>query len=954
MQEVKNLEASHILLVNQKNQHLLNSLGKKLTSGKVNYREGYFYSFSFYKNKEGKSNPWKIRFQNFFGQLLTPAKAQNCAALFFVVEKSTLLEYLQNVGSVDQSIAWKANLNGFLIKQIRLPFQDHYKYKKANAPLIKELILSRFYWFIKRPIEQMKQNGTEWKKGNSHLYRLLFALMCCKLFIAMPLLSLDYNMTWDEPEDRNYFTKVLSYYETFGKDDRCITLEPGNKDYNLHEHLIYYGPLVNLTTAFVNKYISPLPIYETRHIIISLFALIGLIYTSLIVRKMLHWRAAFLALIFMALTPTIFGHSMNNQKDIPFMSFYIMSVFYILQMIRQIPKIKSETIFMMGLSGGLLMSVRIAGLLAFAYLSLFMAMHFLQAIRQKRIQVQLKSLAAYAFPLIISFVMAYVITISLWPAAHAQPLTHPFEALRNFEKFGLVHIYEIFEGNRFYMKDLPWYYLPKSMLISIPLFVLLGFAIFLIFTPRWIKSDRILMILFVFIFPLLYIIYKDATVYSTWRHVLFVYPPFLVLSVYGWEMMLMHKNKIFQLVALLVIVTLGLKTEFWMIKNHPYQYLYYNELVGGVKGAYGKYELDYWTQSPKEAIEWILEQEKGDTFPIQIASNNDWHTLDYVANHKQENGKELLLLLEEAQKLAEEIRQAKHQTLKGELSQSELEQVISPLQQEKKEIGQKIKNIKKVKIRWAREQEWNEKYWDYAIWTTRTLSAKQMTNGAFPPKGTIKTIDVDGKPIAAIVKRKNQDLHNANKFQKKGKLDSAISLYQKHINYDPLEEEAYRGIGLCYLQQGKMKKSKFYLNEAIQIRPENYYAWNLLGILFRKQNQIDSAMVAFQKAVQYKTNFSSGYAGLGEIYLEKKQLKNALIQFEKAIEFGGLNISYARNIAQTYFQMGNDQEAAKYSSYILQNDRKNRFANYLMAQIFMRNGRKKEAAQYIQRLREAK
>ena len=134
MQEVKNLEASHILLVNQKNQHLLNSLGKKLTSGKVNYREGYFYSFSFYKNKEGKSNPWKIRFQNFFGQLLTPAKAQNCAALFFVVEKSTLLEYLQNVGSVDQSIAWKANLNGFLIKQIRLPFQDHYKYEKANAP----------------------------------------------------------------------------------------------------------------------------------------------------------------------------------------------------------------------------------------------------------------------------------------------------------------------------------------------------------------------------------------------------------------------------------------------------------------------------------------------------------------------------------------------------------------------------------------------------------------------------------------------------------------------------------------------------------------------------------------------------------------------------------------------------------------------------------------------------
>ncbi|HLD24444.1 MAG TPA: hypothetical protein VJB96_00860, partial [Patescibacteria group bacterium] len=40
---------------------------------------------------------------------------------------------------------------------------------------------------------------------------------------------------------------------------------------------------------------------------------------------------------------------------------------------------------------------------------------------------------------------------------------------------------------------------------------------------------------------------------------------------------------------------------------HPYQITYFNELVGGVKGAFGKYDLDYWGTSQKAAVEWVNE-----------------------------------------------------------------------------------------------------------------------------------------------------------------------------------------------------------------------------------------------------------------------------------------------------------------------------------------------------------
>ena len=42
-----------------------------------------------------------------------------------------------------------------------------------------------------------------------------------------------------------------------------------------------------------------------------------------------------------------------------------------------------------------------------------------------------------------------------------------------------------------------------------------------------------------------------------------------------------------------------------MLHHHPYQYIYYNRLVGGVNGAYRQYELDYWATSYREATLYL-------------------------------------------------------------------------------------------------------------------------------------------------------------------------------------------------------------------------------------------------------------------------------------------------------------------------------------------------------------
>ena len=47
---------------------------------------------------------------------------------------------------------------------------------------------------------------------------------------------------------------------------------------------------------------------------------------------------------------------------------------------------------------------------------------------------------------------------------------------------------------------------------------------------------------------------------------------------------------------------------YWLIALHPYQYVYYNTLTGGLPGAFRRYEMDYWTTSYREATMFINEK----------------------------------------------------------------------------------------------------------------------------------------------------------------------------------------------------------------------------------------------------------------------------------------------------------------------------------------------------------
>lgn len=93
------------------------------------------------------------------------------------------------------------------------------------------------------------------------------------------------------------------------------------------------------------------------------------------------------------------------------------------------------------------------------------------------------------------------------------------------------------------------------------------------------------------------VILLDSTLYNGWRHLYFVYPIILLISLKGLyliDLKYLKKNRL-----IIIFVTLFLThITFVMVKDHPHQNVYFNFFAG--KNIETKFELDYWGLSNKQ------------------------------------------------------------------------------------------------------------------------------------------------------------------------------------------------------------------------------------------------------------------------------------------------------------------------------------------------------------------
>jgi hypothetical protein len=421
----------------------------------------------------------------------------------------------------------------------------------------------------------------------------------------------DYGVTWDEPFHVRYGERVLRYFTSGFEDDEAVH----------RSNLVYYGALFDLLGALAER-VSPIGPFEIRHLLTALAGLAGAFGCWTIGRALGGPRTAFLAALLLLIAPRWWGHSFFNPKDIPFATGYVWSLYGIIRCAATLPAIPPRLALLTGLAIGATLAMRVGGVVLFAYLGLAMALQLAHAWYRRGGAGALASAASALKSFSMVAVPAWGIMLLFWPWAQQRPIRAPLEALSLTSQFvwrGMV----LFEGREIHVTELPRRYMVEWLAITLPEIVLLGLALGLIsILARASKGELRLdsektrtlgLVILAAVFPIAYIAVRRPIVYDGMRHILFVLPFLAALAAHalvvafgrlgpGARKLALGAGGVYLIYHLAILVHL-----------HPHEYVYFNRLAGGLPGAYGRYETDYWGNSYREAVERLAARLEAET-----------------------------------------------------------------------------------------------------------------------------------------------------------------------------------------------------------------------------------------------------------------------------------------------------------------------------------------------------
>jgi hypothetical protein len=628
------------------------------------------------------------------------------------------------------------------------------------------------------------------------------------LLILILLTSIDAGITCDEVLHYNHSVSVYDYFSTHGKDQSALNTPI--------THLKYYGQSFDNIVTVLIKWFHIENIYGFRHIMSALAGWLTIMVTAFFAIWLSGYRTGILVIVLFAVSPTFLGHSQNNLKDIPFALGYISGIYYILKFVSSGRRISLHETVILTAGIAFAISIRAGGLLLGCYLFLFFFLYWLIKFLLKGgadfLEIRVKLLWIG-----IITVVSWLLGIILWPYALQAPVRNVLESYRVMAHFPDT-FRQIFEGKVEWSDFMPWYYLLKSMAITIPVLVIAGFCLFFVFLKKITEDDRSLSYCFILVtifFPVLFVLYEKSNLYSSWRQFLFLYPVIVLISASGFNFLLasLARVKYSAWTIMLFIALLSVHPVKFMTKNHRYSYIYYNQLVGSLHGAYGNYETDYYYVSQTEASKWLLDhlKEKKDTGRIKIKATYS--------------------------------------------------------------VSWQFRDHPEIEASYFRYEERSMSDWDYAIVVNRYISPFQLKNKTWPPCNAIHIIYADKVPVCAVLERKTRyDFIGYNALNE-GRTEDAIIDFEKALQVEKMDEMILYNYSTALYKGRQDQKADSVLKKCLEINPDFEPALMYLGNIARSQNKTDEAIIWYEKVINANRKYFEAYVGLAELVKAKDIMK---------------------------------------------------------------------------------
>lgn len=683
----------------------------------------------------------------------------------------------------------------------------------------------RFRYTFKLPIQYFI-TGTFFKclfqsKGKVQrdmVYRLLFLFFACFTFLYMPWASQDYGVTGDEFVDHRHAGYVLDY---FTKGDTTALYQPKTV---LH----LYGNSVQVVAAAICRWFDIDNYYETRHVIGGLVGATGILIAGLAGLRWGGGLCGLLTLLLMFFTPRFFGHSMNNLKDIPFAVGYVVSLYYIIRLFDHYPYFRVRHLCGAILGIALALGTRSGGLILYPMLFMYAGLFYIQYFGIKefyKFKKHLKSVEGIFGMMLLVLIFSYALAICLWPFALQKPFTNVLYSLERFTHYS-IGLRTIFDGEQMMSNMLPWQYAPKYLCIGMPLVTVIGFAGYILYLFIRRKEFSLVAYFFLFaaIFPVFWVVYKNSNLYGGIRHLLFVMPPMVIVAGRFWEQMMDLSRKYLKAGWAVLFLVLFSLPVVHAIKNHPNEYVYFNEWVGGMKGAYGNYETDYYFNSLKQSADWFKKN-------IMPALPQDRKTVI--------------------------------------VTQGPLDYYF-----------RKDTNIQ---VLYTRFYEKYAKDWDYAILGNVYVNRFQLQHGLFPPEGSLFAPTVDGYPVSCVVERQTKAELEGFQLEKKKQYRDALAVFENYTAAHKNNEEVWGKMAKLYYTIGDMQKGKEAVEQALSLHPTLNEALYVSVLIYLNLRDYPGAFEAVNKILSENSSSVDAYYLRSTVYMAIKNYPEAIKDLNKIL-----------------------------------------------------------------------
>jgi hypothetical protein len=451
-------------------------------------------------------------------------------------------------------------------------------------------------------------SSTSWLSRSEPQASPLFDRLAVAVLVVMAGFALltfrDYGLGWDDYTHSEYGQLLLDLYGSGFADRRALSFV----------NLYMYGGGFDLLAALAAK-VSPFTLFETRRLIGALVGLIGLMVTWRTGRRIGGPLAGFAALVLLATCPLYIGHMFMNAKDAPFAVAMAVLLLALVRVLETYPRITPATGALTGAGFGLSIGSRVMG--GFGVLDLTGALALLALIEARRqgLRPAAARLGHFILLLLPAAVLAYAVMGLVWPWSVADPL-NPLRAVAYFSRFFEKPWHELFAGALVTVTDMPRSYVPTLFALQLPeIFLALALAgaagTLIAACRRDLTPNRravLALVLLASALPIVATVLARPAMYNGIRHFVFVLPPLAVLGglASAWLIdALQQRSRGLAALAGIVLLAGVTLPIVEMARLHPYEYTYFNRLAGGVAGARGRYMLDYWGLSFKQASQGL-------------------------------------------------------------------------------------------------------------------------------------------------------------------------------------------------------------------------------------------------------------------------------------------------------------------------------------------------------------